>query len=97
VSCQHDPKQQHNEDIRPVLLRTETILANPEAGPSRPPRTVSPSFEPDVGEEKIDAHQTKLYGSPESEGGGNVPLRHRDEGQVLLDTKRSFVAYPKGI
>nr|WVH01959.1 ubiquinol-cytochrome C reductase hinge protein [Naematelia aurantialba] len=38
-------------------------------------------------------------GAKEEEGDGEIaePFHHPDEGQVLLDTRRSFVSYPRGL
>jgi len=67
----------------------------PKAGPSKPKReTSSPEHATPVEREDIDsdnAGSTALG----HEDGTKVDI-HRDEHQVLLDTKRSFVAYPRG-
>ncbi|ORY26234.1 rab-GTPase-TBC domain-domain-containing protein [Naematelia encephala] len=84
-----------SEDMRRkawrVLLNTRSYFPEdeqPQAGPSTPPRSATEEEETDSSSAKED---------DEEEEEGNEPFRHPDEGQVLLDTRRSFVSYPKGL
>lgn len=39
---------------------------------------------------------TTRFATPETDAETVVYSPHKDEGQVLLDTKRAFVTYPRG-
>jgi hypothetical protein len=77
------------------LLRAEKMGEDePIAGPSRPRRhtTHTTTTEVDANQED-DVIGVMSAQEPSRLAKDKI---HRDEAQVLLDTKRSFVAYPKG-
>lgn len=71
------------DDIRPVLLNTAHYFA--AAGPSQATHATS-----------MNGHGQHHSESAEDDSPDvNSGTEHPDESQVLLDTKRSFVSYPK--
>jgi hypothetical protein len=88
-SCQADQP-------RPQLLAIKLFF--PPAGPFLQSARASDAAKPEVVEDDCEPTKYNLDGKakPGTDSNAVEPAEHHDEYQVLLDTNRSFVTYPKG-